>query len=266
MVLRLLASLLLALSALAMPVAGAQARPTGGVRVVFVGGLGSSERINAATFGPLSNALIDQAGFAASDLLTFSYDPAGPSYLPSQTCQPLATSAEQVAGFVRQLRDSKQADGVVLVGHSMGGVVALEAASQMDDLTAPQAPFVRRVITIDSPLGGISRLQRLLNADLWLGACPPANDAVARSVDSTWPATLSGRVDRLLDRGVQVFAVANPEDLLLDTWMQQVPASKVNVNVSLSVVDEALSHAAILGLPSALSELVPMIGPSNAQV
>jgi pimeloyl-ACP methyl ester carboxylesterase len=244
---------------LAMP---AEARPSG-IRVVFVGGLGSTQRLNAATFGPLSNALIEQAGFASSDLLTFSYDPAAASYAPIQTCQPLATSAEQVAGFVRQLRDTHQADGVVLVGHSMGGVIALEAASQMDDLTDPRAPFVRRVITVDSPLGGLSRLQRLLIADLWLGACPAANDAVARYVDSTWPATLSGQVDRLLDRGVQIFAIANPADLLLDTWMQQVPASKINVNVTLNVVDDLLSHAAILGTPSTLSELVPMVGPSN---
>jgi pimeloyl-ACP methyl ester carboxylesterase len=233
------------------------------MRVVFVGGLGSSQRLNAATFGPLASALVDQAGFAASDLLTFSYDPSAASYAPIQTCQPLATSAEQVAGFVRQLRDQHQADGVVLVGHSMGGVVALEAASEMDDLTDPRAPFVRRVITIDSPLGGLTRLQRLMIADLWLGACPAANDAVARYVDSTWPATLSGRVDRLLDRGVQVFAVVNPADLLLDPWTQQVPASKITDNVTLSVVDDAHTHAAILGAPSALSELLPMVGPSN---
>jgi pimeloyl-ACP methyl ester carboxylesterase len=259
MLLRLCASVLLALLSLAGP---AEARPSG-VRVVFVGGLGSNQRLNAATFGPLSSALIDRAGFAEGDLLTFSYDPAPASYAPIQTCQPLATSAEQVAGFVRQLRETHQADGVVLVGHSMGGVIALEAASQMDDLTDPRAPFVRRVITVDSPLGGITRLQRLLIADLWLGACPAANDAVARYVDSTWPATLSGRVDRLLERGVQVFAVANPADALLDTWTQQVPASKIDVNVTLSVFDDALSHAAILGAPDALSELVPMIGPRD---
>ncbi len=227
------------------------------LRVVFVGGLGSTATSNQLTFGPLSGALTSGAGYARDDLLTFGY--AG-----GDTCQPLSSSAEQLAGYMRDLRDSKQADGVVLVGHSMGGVVALDAAAHLLQLTQQDAarPFVRRIITVDSPLGGLTRFQRAVIADLWLGVCPAANDAVQRYADTAWPATLSGRVRGLIEDGVQVYAVANPEDLLLDTWTQYVP--EVSVNVTLSAIDDGLSHSAVLTLPHAVAELVRLVGTRAA--
>jgi pimeloyl-ACP methyl ester carboxylesterase len=225
-----------------------------GVRVVFVGGLGSTVASTVAIFGPLSSALLNQAGYAADDFSTFDYD------LDGQACAPLASSARHLAAYLRTLRDTHQADGVVRVGHSMGGVVALDTAAQFPELTESDHPFVQRVLTVDSPLGGLSRLQRSVVAGLWLGPCPAANDAYSRYVDSAWPATLGARVNSLLERGVQVFAVANPEDLLLDTWAQHVPESNVNFTLS-AITDDGISHAAVLTVPSTLGELVGMVGP-----
>jgi pimeloyl-ACP methyl ester carboxylesterase len=259
---RPLVRLLVALMLVLLPgtASFAQAAPppaASGVRVVYIGGLGSTAASTAAVFGPLSSALRTQAGYTADDFSTFDYDdPDG------HACAPLASSAERLAAYVRNLRDTHQADAVVLVGHSMGGVVALDAAAHFSELTEPDHPFVQRVITLDSPLGGLTRMQRSVVAGLWLGPCPAANDAYLRYVDSAWPATLAAHVDNLLQRGVQVFAVANPEDLLLDTWTQHVPNSKVNFTVS--AIDDMLSHAALLSAPSALGELVSMIGPRPA--
>jgi pimeloyl-ACP methyl ester carboxylesterase len=229
-----------------------------GVRVVFVGGLGSSQPITAATFAPLGNALIASGGYAEHDLLAFSYDPRASAYSPAHTCQALSASAEHLASYLHQLRASGHADGVVLVGHSMGGVIALDTAAAFPDLTDSDHPFIRRVVTVDSPLRGLSALQRALIADLWLGECPAATDAHARYLDPSWPITLTARVDSLLNRGVRVLAVANPEDLLVPTWAQQVPGSPVNV--MLRAQDEDLSHNAALTDPDAVAALVQLIG------
>src|SRR5579859_2343211 len=109
------------------PLALAEASPP---VVVFVGGLGSSGPDAAATFAPLAAALVG-GGMTPERLLTFSYDPASTAYAPAQTCQPLATSTQLLAAYLRALRDSHQADSVILVGHSMGGVIALDAASAL---------------------------------------------------------------------------------------------------------------------------------------
>jgi pimeloyl-ACP methyl ester carboxylesterase len=235
------------------------------VRVVFVGGLGSSPATNALTFGPLARELGARAGYGQNDLLTFDY-------ADGNTCQPLAASANQLAEMVRQLRDSGAADSVVLVGHSMGGVVALDAASALNGRGELAQPFIRRVITVDSPLGGLTRFQRAVIADLWLGPCPAANDSVQRYVNPSWPSMLSGRVASLLERGVQVFAVANPEDLLLDPWTQHVPElaapnggdasarATATVNVTLSALDDSASHSAVLLAPHGVAELVRLVG------
>ena len=234
----------------AAPTVEDQAAAPSGVRVVFVGGLGSTDTSNALTFGPLSSALQKQGTFTSTDFTTFDY-------ASHDSCQPLASSAAHLADLLRQMRDQHQASGVVLVGHSMGGVVALDAVAAADDLTQADHPFVQRVITVDSPLGGITRLQRTLLVSLWTGACPAANDALQRYVDKSWPDTLSGRVSTLQQRGVKVFAVSNPEDLLLDAWTQQVPNS--SANVTLSALDNAVNHVAALTTPIAVAELAHIV-------
>ena len=235
--------------------------------VVFVGGLGSTPVTTRAVFGPLASALRAEGGFDAQELLAFSYDPGSPAYLASQTCQPLATSSEHLASFVRNLHQEQHIEQVILVGHSMGGVIALDAAASLlqdgDDASggasdAEQAtPIVRRVVTVDSPLGGLSNLQRGLIADLWLGPCAAAADAAQRYVDRQWPATLAWRVENLLAHDVQVTVVANPADLLLDLRQQQVPNS--GVNVVLQADDGGLSHSAALELPMAVAELARLL-------
>jgi pimeloyl-ACP methyl ester carboxylesterase len=252
----LVAILGLPAAALAAPtVEDHAAAATSGVRVVFVGGLGSTDTSNALTFGPLSSALQKQGPFTSTDFTTFDY-------ADHDSCQPLASSAARLADVLRQMRDQHQASGVVLVGHSMGGVVALDALAAADDLTQADHPFVQRVITVDSPLGGITRLQRTLLVNLWTGACPAANDALQRYVDKSWPDTLSGRVSTLQQRGVKVFAVSNPEDLLLDAWTQQVPNS--SANVTLSALDDTVNHVAALTAPTAVTQLAHIVTDRSA--
>jgi pimeloyl-ACP methyl ester carboxylesterase len=254
---RALTGLALLATVAAVPPSTSAAPEPARQKVVFVGGLGSTSTTTTRAFAPLAAALAGQ-GFTSTDVSIFGYEDA-------DTCRPLASSAAHLAAYLRQLRDSGQASSVVLVGHSMGGVVALDAASQFDDLTSPGRPFVQRVITVDSPLGGITRLQRSLLVGLWMGACPAANDAAQRFGDAAWPSTLSGRVGALLERGVKVFAVANPEDLLLGTWTQQVPSSPDSaVNVILSAQDESVNHLAVLTAPTTIAEIAQMVGARGA--
>jgi hypothetical protein len=110
---QLAAALLLLLSALGAPLPAAAAAATRdgpSTAVVFVGGLGSSPVTTRAVFSSLASALSTDGGFGAQNLLTFSYDPAGPAYLPAQTCQPLATSADHLASFVRGLRQAQHVE------------------------------------------------------------------------------------------------------------------------------------------------------------
>jgi hypothetical protein len=56
-----------------------------------------------------------------------------------------------VAAYPRIL-ETQFADGVILVGHSNSGVVALTMPTVAPDLMGGPSPFVRRIGTIDSPL------------------------------------------------------------------------------------------------------------------
>lgn len=238
------------------PLAAAEAPPGSTLAVVFVGGLGSSGPDAAATFAPLATALVG-GGISQDRLLTFSYDPTSAAYAPAETCQPLATSTQLLAAYLRGLRDSHQADSVVLVGHSMGGVIALDATSALRQDDASQ-PFVRKLVTVDSPLGGLSRLQDSLIVDLWLGPCAAASDAESRFVDPTWPGSLAGRVADLQTAGLQFFAVANPHDVMLSVRTQQVPGSLANVIVD-AVDSSVFNHAAVLQSAAGVAQIARLV-------
>src|SRR5579859_4675605 len=151
--------------ALLVALAPSGASAEGRTGVVFIGGLGSE--IDSANWGLLA-ADLQGAGFTTQDFYSFSYDgwsvPAGGpgmivnSYQPGETCAPLDKRLDLLAGMLRFVRDNQWATHVVLVGHSLGGVVAFDVAARYPDLV----PFISRVVTLDSPLGGISAIERFV--------------------------------------------------------------------------------------------------------
>jgi pimeloyl-ACP methyl ester carboxylesterase len=50
--------------------------------------------------------------------------------------------------------DNRWSDKVVLVGHSLGGVLAVQTLIDTPDLTPSGSPFVKAVVAIDAPFEG----------------------------------------------------------------------------------------------------------------
>lgn len=135
--------------------------------VIFVAGLGSSLTATAAN-GPCSGSSSWQAigaalaadGFSCADTLIYSYtgstiDPSGAwrpaPYSCYDTGNHVATSVGELFTLMSTYRASHPDAQFVLIGHSLGGLLALKASAEMP------AGSIASVVTIDSPLKGVSR-------------------------------------------------------------------------------------------------------------
>ncbi len=135
--------------------------------VILVAGLGSSLTAAAAS-GPCSGSsswqAIDAAlaadGFSCADTLVYSYT--GSTIDASGTWRPapyscydtgdhVATSVGELFTLMTTYRVNHPDAQFVLIGHSLGGLLALEASAEMP------AGSISSVVTIDSPLKGASR-------------------------------------------------------------------------------------------------------------
>jgi pimeloyl-ACP methyl ester carboxylesterase len=147
---RVLLLLSLAASLVGLPGAASAASPP--TTVLFVGGYGSDLATVGAAFAPL------RAAFSARDPNTnfaqYSYNGWNPrtcaplDYQSSDTGQDLDTSEKRLLETVYLLRTQCGASRIVVVGHSLGGLIAFHALSDN-----PMGE-VSDVVTIDSPLGG----------------------------------------------------------------------------------------------------------------
>lgn len=228
------------LAALAAPAATSEAAAPPRQAVVFVGGLGSDADGDIANFDALGGDLLHR-GY---DVRVFLYGPGG-------ACESGAQSSADFTAYLRGLEPSYP-DGVTLVGHSNGGVLALTAPVNAPDLL----PFVRRVVTVDAPLLGITRA----DADVYhvvYGACQAA-DQLANLYDVPDVAGMvAGEITWLQSQGVSVAAVQNPDDLAVRSSMQQVPLPGVNVLVAAS--DSGLNHGAIFKTAAGRAALLPIV-------
>jgi pimeloyl-ACP methyl ester carboxylesterase len=150
-VLALLASLL---ASLATPAHAQDAAPHP-LAVVFLAGYGSSLTSAEIVFAPLQAALATRnpdVAFVQYSYTgtTFSGCDATPSpYEPSDTAQDIEVSQRLLSETLASLKDNCDADRIAIVGHSLGGLVALLALSDQP------VPGVSDLVTVDSPLGGV---------------------------------------------------------------------------------------------------------------
>ncbi len=101
--------------------------------------------------------------------LYYSYDSTRSDYTVKQTHRSVGASAAGLSAEIRAVQSTDPEASFVLVGHSLGGVVAARWASM--HRTAPAAS----VITFDSPLRGIrggSVLGRVFGGDVWKSLQP----------------------------------------------------------------------------------------------
>jgi uncharacterized repeat protein (TIGR01451 family) len=122
---------------------------------------------------------------APGDFRLFSYSGTYsgevPLYGTTDTCGGIAEAASKLSDRLGQLVEADPTAGIVLVAHSMGGLVV--GKWLQDNPSSPAARRLRGVVTFDSPLRGLDQRRALLLGNaLWaaeLGdACGPLSDSV----------------------------------------------------------------------------------------
>jgi pimeloyl-ACP methyl ester carboxylesterase len=143
---------------------------------------------------------------AGRQFTTFSYRPGSPIYYSADdTCQDVNTSSALLAAQIRDIRNRRIADHVTLVGHSLGGVLALDTVLENPDVV----PFVSSVVTVDSPFGGINEWSWL-----WFGSdCTASQQLINRRYQAVeWQAWYDQVVPSLMSRGTNVTVLVNHLD------------------------------------------------------
>lgn len=111
-------------------------------------------------------SILSQIGGQYDDILYFSYRGDGADYQPLDTYIGVWNSSQvlrkQVEDYVSKYPNAK----IDLIGHSLGGVVAMNYVS-VAGLRAPVAGHIGIVITLDSPVNGSSLLNIRLKSDNW---------------------------------------------------------------------------------------------------
>jgi pimeloyl-ACP methyl ester carboxylesterase len=123
--------------------------------VVFLAGYGSDLETAEIVSSPLQAALAARNPNVA--FVTYSYTgtnftgcAATPSpYRPSDTAQDIEVSKRILRETLTALEQTCDVARIAVVGHSLGGLIALQALGEQSE------PAVSDLITVDSPLGGV---------------------------------------------------------------------------------------------------------------
>jgi pimeloyl-ACP methyl ester carboxylesterase len=181
--------------------ASTSAPATGRTFVLLIGGLDSKPD---STNWDTLHAALGNAGYADGDVSVFGYS-------GNETCQPMRDTRQSIATQLRQLRS--QWSHAILIGHSLGGAVAVDVLTQERDLTEAGNPFISRVVTIDSPLQGIGAGGVSLFDSRNGGYCAAAHELRARKNQGpVWSDFETAGAQAALDRGVQLLTVENDAD------------------------------------------------------
>lgn len=93
-------------------------------------------------------------GYDPRDVSYLSYAPDGGAYGPEHTWAGVDAAARRLQEDLRERWATSPGQAVDLVGHSMGGVVALYYLLRHHDPTDPTLPPIGNVVTVASPVGG----------------------------------------------------------------------------------------------------------------
>lgn len=208
--LSLLVTVALAATTLPLPASAASASTT----VLFVGGYGSNLATVGIAFAPLRATLL--AADPSTRFAQYSYSGwnaqacAPNNYFGEDTGQDFEKSKRLLLETIYLLRTHCGATRIVVIGHSLGGLVALHALSDnpMSEVT--------NIVTIDSPLGGAPAAEVDLCVQAGLCADGPVS-AVLADLYANWDATAlanAQRVRTLAAAGIRTTAWGNESDCL----------------------------------------------------
>jgi pimeloyl-ACP methyl ester carboxylesterase len=225
-VLRWLGSLLLVLVLLSPRAARAQPAPA--TIVVEIGGIGT-ETIPGGPW-TVVEPLLGGFGFRR-----YQYS----------TCGDISSNVQQLVSYLQTLPPNK----VVLVGHSMGGVLALTAVGT-NQLTG----LVQGVVIADAPVNGLS--PDLVKFGESIGVVPSRCLALEEMEDAGWQASSSTNAAHAMSSGVALLDITNAYDNMVPLEAQQLPQS---VNVQFDVSTGFLNHTAIFDSTAALAAISQFI-------
>jgi pimeloyl-ACP methyl ester carboxylesterase len=182
--------------------------------VLFVGGYGSNLATVAESFAALRSAFAghdSSTTFAQFSYTGWNAQACAPlSYQSADTAQDLATSERRLLDTIYALQNQCGAGRIVVVGHSLGGLVAFHALAD-----SPMAQ-VSDIVTIDSPLGGVPPVQLQTCVDAGLCDDGPIS-GVLSGLFTQWDQTArdnAARVGKLAAAGIRVTAWGNQSDCL----------------------------------------------------
>jgi pimeloyl-ACP methyl ester carboxylesterase len=182
--------------------------------VLFVGGYGSTLSKTESDFSPVQSAL--QSLNSHLTFTDYSYtgwnaETCTPlDYQPTDTGQDFETSKQLLLTTIATIRAHCGAQRIIIIGHSLGGLIALHALAEK-----PIAQ-VTDLVTVDSPLGGAPAVEIDTCVDAGLCVDGPVTDTLA-GLYTSWDQTAADnadRVKRLAQAGTRVTAWGNQSDCL----------------------------------------------------
>jgi pimeloyl-ACP methyl ester carboxylesterase len=212
-----------------------------------------------ATFGALIATLRQPAAgrqaFGDADLRYFSYDPDNPTgYDPAATRQPLAVSAAALARELRVWHQQEPRATFDLVGHSLGGVIAVLWAA--DFATTDELRYVHAIITLDSPLTGYpSSIFRIVEPYLVPLFGDTARQLFSGSQTLQRVALAPGRWQSGPDHVANaVYNVSNLRDLIVPAFIGTLSGADGTIE-DFGAGPDTLNHGAVLRAPRALAAI-----------
>ena len=229
----------------ASPIASASSTRT---KIIFIDGLELTPIAPSAKWSMLVGQLTGGAiGFGSDDLGLFSYadDPMG----AGSSCQDPAISERQLVGLLGNIRASGRYDHVELIGHSFGGVLAVDTLIDNPGLV----PFVDTSVAVDSPFGGITPWASFL-----FGLDCQASEALIgrRARQAEWQSWYDRGIPPLQNKGLQVNVLVNSLDDAVGDQYQCICDLKVNWHVAV-----AGGHSAAFWDASAVGQMFSFLRP-----
>lgn len=209
-----LALLCAGLLALAPPVTAAPAPIPANVAIVFIAGYGTRYPSPDAIFANVQSRLTAQ-GWRTAQFLTFSYTGGNMrsgvwvpnAYDCADTGEGIRAATEQLRSMLRQFLAGNPNTSFVLVGHSLGGNIAMAHAVGVAQAGDPLLG-VTGIVTVDSPLLGVSSGKSFSLAL----SCSTLGDQTTRDLTAlywNWP--------RQLDEDTATVALAGRQGLKIET-------------------------------------------------
>lgn len=163
------------------------------------------------------------------------------------TCGDISSNTQLLVKYLQSLRPSR----VVLVGHSLGGVLALSAIG-----TSDLSGVVQGAVVVDAPVNGLD--PQLVDFGESIGVVPSSCQALTQLEDPAWSTSSAAAEQRAASQNIKVLDVANAYDNLVPLAAQELPG-QVNVRFDVTSGSGLVNHTAVFDSVAALTAIAQFI-------